>query len=89
MAKRSKIDIIIDILKTIIEKGGKIKPTHLMYKSNLSHIQMKIYLSELMKKSMISEEKEDERKYIFITKKGRDFLVEISRMKAFQETFGL
>ena len=88
MVKRSKIDIIIDILNCINEKGI-IKPTHLMYKSNLSHIQMRNYLSELMKKKLVEEQLNNEKKHIIITKKGRGFLVEILRMKEFQNTFGL
>ncbi len=90
MAKRSKIDIIIDILKAINEKGGKIKPTHLMYKSNLSHTQMKRYLSELEEKGLIEEiEEKKDKKKISITDKGRNFLTQSLRMKEFQETFGL
>lgn len=88
MVKRSKIGIIIDILNCINEKS-KIKPTHLMYRSNLSHIQMKKYLSELIEKGFIKEEEEKNKKLIIITKKGQNFLSEIIRMKAFQETFGL
>ncbi len=87
--KRSKIDIIGDILSCINEKGGKIKPTHLMYKSNLSHIQMKGYLSELGKKGLIGEETEEGKKKIIITKKGRDFMTQLKQMKEFQETFGI
>jgi predicted transcriptional regulator len=89
MVKRSRIDIIIDILKCINEKGGKIKPTHLMYKSNLSHVQMKSYISDLENKKLIEEDQEKGKKRIKITQKGRDFLVEIVRMKEFQKTFGL
>lgn len=88
MAKRSKIDIIVDMLKCINERG-EIKPTHLMYKSNLSHIQMKHYLAELQKKSIVEEREEEGKKKIAITKKGRNFLAEILRMREFQETFGL
>jgi len=88
MVKRSRIDIIIDILKCISERGG-IKPTHLMYKSNLSHIQMKRYLSKLEEKGLVQEDVEKSKRRIVITKKGRDFLTEILRMKEFQNTFGL
>lgn len=89
MAKRSKIDIIVDILDSINEKEGKIKPTHLMYKSNLSHIQMKGYLTELIEKRLIEEQINKKKKMITITKKGRDLLVKLLQMKEFQNTFGL
>ncbi len=88
MVKRSKIDIIIDILNCINEKG-KIKPTHLMYRSNLSHVQMKSYLSELTEKKLIEEQQNKDKKELVILKKGKEFLVEIMRMKEFQNTFGL
>ena len=53
--RREKLDIIKDILEAIRDKGGSIKPTHLLYKSNLSHDSMKKYVSELMDKEMLHE----------------------------------
>lgn len=52
------------MLKVINEKNGKIKPTHLMYKSNLSHGMMENYLQELIEKNFIKEMKKQERKNI-------------------------
>ena len=87
--KRSKIDIVMDILKCVNERKGKIKPTHLMYKSNLSHVEMKHYLLDLTEKGLLDEVSEKNKRLIVITKKGKDFLLQISKMKEFQKTFGL
>lgn len=87
--RRGRLEIINDMLKSIQNKGGKIKPTHLLYKSNLSHSKMKEYLEELMKKGMIEEQIEKEKKMIHITDKGHNFLVEFERIKEFSDSFGI
>lgn len=77
------------MLQTISNKGGRIKPTHLMYKANLSHTQMKIYLEELMAKSLVEEEELKGRKMLAITNKGFSFIQQFNQMKEFEKTFGL
>ena len=88
--KRDKIQIIFDILTAIQKKGGKIKPTHLLYKANLSHQRMKKYLSELLEKQMIDEiEEKDGNKFYIITQKGNQFIAEFGKIRQFTESFGL
>ena len=87
--RRGKLEIINDMLRSIQNKGGKIKPTHLLYKSNLSHSKMKEYLGELMGNGMVEEIEEKGKKLFIITDKGNEFLLEFGRIKEFSDSFGL
>lgn len=89
--RRTKLEIIYDILSSVQDKRGKIKPTHLLYKSNLSHKKMLLYVQELMQKSMLEEEgdpkKEGKRLYV-LTDEGAKFLAEFKRLREFTDSFG-
>ncbi|MBT3297379.1 hypothetical protein HN385_00485 [archaeon] len=91
--RRSRLELVFDILVSIQNKGGKIKPTHLMYKSNLSHKLLNDYLEELIGKEMVHIEqiqtKKSISKMVHITEKGLGFLEEFRRMREFTDAFGL
>ena len=93
--RRSRLELISDILLAIQNKGGKIKPTHLMYKSNLSHKLLNSYLEELLQKELVRVEEEYIKKRkatsktVVITEKGLNFLSEFRRMREFTDAFGL
>ena len=93
--KRSRLEVIADMIRILQEKGGKIKPTHLMYKANLSHKTMKGYLSDLKKNGLVKEqttESKSDRKskiMLILTNKGRDFSTNYSKIIEFEKTFGI
>ena len=87
--RRDKLDIIGDILKAVQDKGGRIKPTHLLYKSNLSHEGMKRYIDELkMKLMLLEEEDKNQNKFFVITDKGLKFLQDYKKVREFTDSFG-
>ena len=87
--RRGRLEIIADILRSIHNKGGSIKPTHLLYKSNLSHAKLKEYLDMLLEKGMIEEKEIKGKKTILMKEQGHKFLLEFDRIKEFSESFGL
>lgn len=87
--RRNRLEIIYDILKVTNDKGGRILPTHLLYKSNLSHERMKGYVEELKEKSMLIEVQEEEKSFFEITDQGRKFLMQYHQLQELTEAFGL
>ena len=87
--RRGKLEVIADILRSIQDKEGKIKPTHLLYKSNLSHAKLKEYVNVLLEKGMIEERSVKDRKMFFMKDQGHKFLLEFERIKEFSDSFGL
>ena len=87
--KRNRLEIIKDILQVIRSRNGKIKPTHILYKSNLSHQMMEEYLKELIEKDFIQEHKIKTGKTYSITEKGVNYLNQYSMIIDFTESFGL
>ena len=89
MKRRDRLQVIFDILKSIQEKNGKIKPTHILYKSNLSHQMMEEYLKELISKNFITEKESSHGKTYTMTEKGFEYLSKYKLINEFIENFGL
>jgi len=87
--KRNRLEVVHDILKVINNKNGRIKPTHIMYKSNLSHQMMEEYLKELIEKNFIKETKNKKGKTYYITEKGLEYLNKFRFIIEFTNSFGL
>lgn len=87
--KRDRLQIIHDILKAIQDKNNRIRPTHILYKSNLSHQMMEEYLKELIGKGFIIMNIEKESKTYSLTQKGFDYLNRYKLIADFTDSFGL
>lgn len=87
--KRERLDVIRDILKAIRE-NRQIKPTRLLYASNLSPQMFKEYINELIGKGFINLDIDKKEKKTFsLTKKGQEFLQEYKVIENLIENFGL
>jgi len=86
--RRSSMQIIVDVLR-VIERENKVKPTHILYKANLSHKLLKEYLNTLLQKGFIEVVVEKNRTYYRITDKGINFVNEFKKMEKLAQMFGL
>ena len=87
--KRERLDIIRDILYAIRDNRN-IKPTRLLYASNLSPQMFKDYINELIEKGFIQLDIDKKEKKTFsLTEKGNNFLEEYRVIERFVENFGL
>lgn len=89
MRRRERIEIIYDILKVIQDKGGKAKPTHILYKSNLSSQMLKEYLNYLIEKNFLQQTKDSKSKFYTLTDKGYKYIEDYSTIKKFMDSYDL
>ena len=88
-ARRSKMRIFLDMLNSILDRGGKAKPTHILYGANLSHDRLKMYLEYLLEKDFVIEVVNEGRTYYQITEKGRRFVAEFAKIEELSKAFGI
>ena len=89
MAKRARLEIIRDILTIIKDNRGKVKPTPLLRKSNLSSSRFKEYFNDLKNRRLAIEVSTNSGKQISITEKGLRFLEKYRTIVDFIEEFEL
>jgi len=89
MVKRSKLEIMRDILKIVRENENIIKPTPLLRKSNLSSTRFQEYFSELLEKGFIKAIEDKQGKSISLTDKGFRFLERYKAIINFIDEFKL
>jgi predicted transcriptional regulator len=87
MKNRSRVEILYDIVSA---SKASAKKTHLMYKSNLSFKQLRLYLDFLLYRGLVEERMEDNepeasRTYT-ATPKGLEFLTLFEDLQGFLGT---
>jgi len=88
--KRSRLEIIQDILKVIRDSNNIISPTKLQRLSNLSYQMFEEYLGELESKGMVElKQYKGKRNVYSLTQKGKQFLDKYEDFVSFLREFGL
>ena len=87
--RRSKHEIIFDILNLISSKSGRVKPTHILYGGKLSHDRLKKYLDELITGGFIQKKEEKGKIYYILTDKGSKFIEEFKKIEEMTQAFGI
>ncbi|MEM2935615.1 MAG: winged helix-turn-helix domain-containing protein [Candidatus Bathyarchaeia archaeon] len=77
---RSTIELYADVLKVMAE--GNRKPTHIMYKANLSWLKLEGCLSSLGKRGLIKSVVEDKGVRYEITERGMKALDYFGKMES-------
>ena len=83
------MSILRDILRTVQEKEGKAKSTHILYGANLSHDRLKKYLETLEAEELIKKNQKGDQVFYEITQKGLEFLSTYNKMNRFFNAFGV
>lgn len=87
--KRTKLEIVKDIMTVIKDNNNLISPTKLMRLSNLSFQMFEEYLAELEKKEFVKiENLKGKRNVYSLTDKGFSFLSKFKEFKTFLDEFG-
>lgn len=77
--RRSRIETFFDVLCTI--GSGNEKPTHIMYKANLSWTVMQLYTDSLIRKGLVVFEESDGKKRYRLTEKGKQIMKQYLSIK--------
>lgn len=89
-AYRSKVRILADMMRAIQREGEDgAGPTKILYAANLSHDRLTQYIDELLEKELIHEVEAGDNRSYRLTDKGREFLIEYTKIERFSQAFGI
>lgn len=78
-SRRSRMETFCDILTAVSQ--GSVKPTHIMYKANLSWVVMQEYVRSLEKQGLLASSWEQGKLLYHVTEKGHILLREFATLK--------
>ena len=79
--RRSKMEIHLDILRTLAQKGP-LKLTHIMYKSNVNCCVLKEYLDFLIEQELVEEKTVGKKRIVYVaSEKGLKVLKYFRELK--------
>ncbi|MGI0085101.1 MAG: winged helix-turn-helix domain-containing protein, partial [Nitrososphaerales archaeon] len=84
ISRRSRMETFGDILRVI--GSGASKPTHIMYKANLSWIVMQEYMKTLESQALVLTSDEKSKRQYHLSQKGFELL---NKMKTIREDLNL
>ena len=87
--RRTKADILFDILRIVQQNQGKAKTTKILYGANLSYARLKKHVDYLVQNDFLERTSPDGAAVFVITKKGLEFIQEFRKVKKFSEAFGI
>ncbi|MGM5484525.1 MAG: winged helix-turn-helix domain-containing protein [Nanobdellota archaeon] len=87
-SKRSKLEVVKDILTSIRNRDGRIKRTHILYKANLSHRMLDEYLNDLISRGFVEELEQKKGKRYRLTQRGHEYLNKFNMVSGFMDLFG-
>ncbi len=86
--RRSKLHVLVDMLR-VVNENDVTRPTHILYKANLSHKLLKAYLEILVSNGFIEKITTQKNVNYKITDKGREFILQFRQMEKVADGFGL
>ena len=79
--RRSKLEMYIDILKTLAQRGP-LKLTHIMYKANVNCSVLKEYLDFLIEQQLVEEKTVGKKRIVYVvSEKGLQVLKYFRELK--------
>lgn len=86
---RSRVSIIVAILKAIEKEGSEQTTTRILYEANLPYNRLAPFLEELERIGFITKKEVEGRKLFSLSEKGKKYVQEYERFKRLSEAFGL